>query len=336
MSKILLPTMDYPPQRGGVARYLYSFKQSLGDRLDVLYWKDETPRGLFLLKAIRLAYIKHDSEEILTSHIFPIGTALYLINKLFKTKYIVVLHGMDFDLARRNVLRRFIAFRILKNARIVIANSKALALEIEKFSNRKVETVYPILSEWTQNVQLQCNVVKNGINLLTVGRLVKRKGHYRVIRALVDLPDEVTYTIVGGGPEEDNLRDYIAELGLESRVTIKTEIEDDELAELYRVSDIFVMPTFSTARDREGFGIVYLEAQYMEKPVIASNLPGVDEAVIHGEGGILINTDEELFEAIKQLVENADLRHNLGVMGRMRVNKLFTQENQRKILEKIL
>ena len=102
--KILLPTPDYAPKVGGVARYLLALKQTFPDQVSVLYWpNDSMPHRAALRRALRERSTSFD--EIWTSHVVPIGTALF-INRLFGGKpYTVILHGMDFDLARRNPLR---------------------------------------------------------------------------------------------------------------------------------------------------------------------------------------------------------------------------------------
>jgi len=71
MKRILLPTVDYTPQRGGVARYLQAIKDTLGDQVEILYWQDNPPRGLRLIVEILKA--SRGFDEIWTSHIFPIG-----------------------------------------------------------------------------------------------------------------------------------------------------------------------------------------------------------------------------------------------------------------------
>jgi glycosyltransferase involved in cell wall biosynthesis len=132
------------------------------------------------------------------------------------------------------------------------------------------------------------------------------------------------------------INEAIVASDLGHRVTVKTDVTDDQLPDEYRSADIFVMPTTKTHHDREGFGIVYLEAQMFGLPVIATKQPGVDEAVRDGEGGVLIGDNlEELVAAIQRL-KNQTIRSTLGARGRARVSKQFTREQQMYKLKSVL
>ena len=164
--------------------------------------------------------------------------------------------------------------------------------------------------------------------LLTVSRFVARKGHVKVLEAIKDLPN-VTYKIVGDGPAEEMIERKIIELGLEDRVELLGRLDDQELVEAYQAADVFVMPTTKTKYDREGFGIVYLEAQLFGLPVIATHHPGVDEAVIDRGTGFLIEDQPELIrDTIKKLANDKELRTRMGKAGREFVLGGFTREKQ--------
>ena len=104
-------------------------------------------------------------------------------------------------------------------------------------------------------------------------------------------------------------------------------VSDGKLPELYGSHDVFVMPTTKSVMDREGFGIVYIEAGLFGLPVIATNQPGVDEAVIDGVTGKLIeDTAYSLRSAIVKLVNDRELRLRLGAAGRARVLTEFVPD----------
>jgi phosphatidylinositol alpha-1,6-mannosyltransferase len=171
------------------------------------------------------------------------------------------------------------------------------------------------------------------LHLLTVARLVERKGHLKVLDALAKVPN-ATYHIVGDGPMLGAIQAKVNELGLGDRVTITTNAGDEQLPDIYRAADVFVMPTTKTEHDREGFGIVYLEAQLFGVPVIATRHPGVDEAVHDGEGGILVSdSPQELLAALERLKDQTT-RSKFGARGRASVTHYFTREQQMyKLLE---
>jgi Glycosyl transferases group 1/Glycosyl transferase family 2 len=241
--------------------------------------------------------------------VLPIGTAAMLYRLITGTSYDVLLHGMDFDLARSDKKKHFVMWWVLRFARRVFANSKALSVEVEAFTKRSCDVLYPCVSdEFIEASALIGERSGAGTKLLTVSRLVERKGHRKILEAMVQIPD-VTYTIVGDGAMKRALEEDVKRLGLEDRVTFLQFVSDGKLPELYASHDIFVMPTTKTDTDREGFGIVYLEAGLFGLPVIATRQPGVDEAVIDGETGLLIeDTISALVAAISRLVGDKELR----------------------------
>jgi len=328
MSKILLATLDYPPQRGGVARYLSAITKTFPDVFEVLYWQGSVPRGLALVKELW----KHskDKKEIWLSHIVPVGTAAMILHFFTGKKYTVILHGMDFDLARRSLWRSWLTWLILRMAERVITNSKALAQEVTDFCSVKPLVVYPSVSDEMLDASSHPERSEGShsqLRLLTVARLVKRKGHDIVIEAIKKM-DDIQYTIVGDGPELENLRKLIHHHKLQDVVEIHTNISDKDLAGFFRAADVFIMPTRKTEHDREGFGIVYLEAGLFELPVIAMNHPGVDEAVMNNTTGILIEKEKDLAGAITRLKIETSERKRMGKAGREFVLAGFTRESQ--------
>lgn len=339
MSKVLLPTVDFPPQQGGVARYLGALKESFPDEIQVVYWNTPLSRWEMFREVISFG---RDYSQIWTSHVLPIGTMVYAAKFITKTPYVVFLHGMDFDLARRSRWKCLLTKRILRGARRVVTNSEALAKEVAKFAGiTKPLVVYPtiadqFLKEGQSYDPLKKELRDRGrVRLLTVSRLIQRKGHEKILKAIQQLPN-VEYWIVGEGPHSRTIRMRIKDLGLEDRVRMIGYVSDDQLLDYYKRSDIFVMPTTRTPFDREGFGIVYLEAQLFGLPVIASDHPGVDEAVENRRGGFLVNDVQSLRAAIKQLVDDPELRRKMGMAGREYVLNHFTREGQTQKLKELL
>jgi glycosyltransferase involved in cell wall biosynthesis len=165
----------------------------------------------------------------------------------------------------------------------------------------------------------------SSIVILSVGRLVRRKGFDRIIDQIPRLTADgidVYYLICGTGPMEAELRAQAIRLGVGSRVLFAGYISDEDLAGFYSACEIFALATFfdTKARSIEGFGIVYLEAGLFRKPVIASRSGGVEDAVQDGKTGILVNptSTEEIYIALSQLASNAQLRAELGNNGYQR------------------
>src|SRR5262249_5022389 len=108
--------------------------------------------------------------------------------------------------------------------------------------------------------------------VLTVARLVPRKGHHAAIVAFSKIAEKMPdahYLIVGTGPQESSIRAQIKELKLESRVTLAGFVPSPRLSELYNLCDIMLLANRQERDgDIEGFGIVFLEANAAGKPVI--------------------------------------------------------------------
>jgi len=171
-----------------------------------------------------------------------------------------------------------------------------------------------------------------GKKILTVGRLVQRKGHAFVIRALSTVKKvipNIRYIIVGKGPEEFNLRNLVNKLGLSDTVVFVGEVAQEDLPGYYWGCDLFVMPSYEpTPGDYEGFGIVFLEAAACRKPVIAGITGGQPEAVVDGETGLLVDPLDTLAlpNVLIRLLTDETLAKRLGENGRRRVEREFTWE----------
>jgi phosphatidylinositol alpha-1,6-mannosyltransferase len=171
--------------------------------------------------------------------------------------------------------------------------------------------------------------VHNRPVVLTVGRLVERKGHDIVLHALTRLiakvPD-VAYVVVGSGPNEIRLRQLATKLGLSPYTALFCgSVDAAELPTFYKLCDVFVMPNREVGSDIEGFGIVFLEAGAAGKPVIGGRSGGTSDAVLDGVTGFLVDprSVSAVADAMLMLLENPVLAADLGDAGRRRVLASF-------------
>ena len=165
--------------------------------------------------------------------------------------------------------------------------------------------------------------------LLTVGRLVERKGHDTVIRALAHIqrafPDAV-YLIAGAGPQGTNLRRMAAQLGLPAdAVRLAGLVRQDELASFYALADVFVMPNRVVGTDVEGFGLVFMEAALCGKAAIGGRNGGATDAILDGVTGRLIdpNSTDELAATVIELLSNPKVANRMGLAARERAIRDF-------------
>jgi len=166
--------------------------------------------------------------------------------------------------------------------------------------------------------------------LLTIARLVRRKGIDTVIESLARIAcagPEVEYVVVGDGPDTARLVELSRRLGVAPRVHFVGEVSEQQKAACLHLCDVFVMPSRDLPSEPpEGFGIVYLEANVCGKPVIAARTGGVEDAVEEGVNGILVEPEkpDQVAEAAAHLLTHADAAQALGTQGRQRVLERFT------------
>ena len=159
-----------------------------------------------------------------------------------------------------------------------------------------------------------------------MGRLVHWKGIQNVLAAMKNV-DNANLNIVGDGPYRKDLEDFIKNNHLESKVKMLGKITDqNQKEEIFKNTDIFVFPSI---RKSESFGQVQIQAMQYEIPVINTNLgTGVNYISLHNETGLTVepNNVEQLTDAINKLVQNHELRQQLGKNARNRVKELFDIE----------
>jgi len=168
--------------------------------------------------------------------------------------------------------------------------------------------------------------------LLTIARLVERKGIDSVLRALTEVrravPDAL-YVIVGDGPERERLGALARATAVEDAVRFIGAVSDEELPLWYSLADVFVMPARSEPPDVEGFGIVFLEAGACERPVVALRTGGVPDAVADGVSGLLVTPGDlaELARRLSELLLDPARAAALGRAGRERVVSELNWDN---------
>lgn len=157
--------------------------------------------------------------------------------------------------------------------------------------------------------------------VLSVGRLVPRKGMDRLVEAmplvLRECPD-AHLLVAGEGPLRATLNDLIRTHGLEARVTLLGAVSDQALDDLYALAEIFALPNRDMPDgDTEGFGLVFLEANASGKPVVAGRAGGVTDAVIDGVNGLTVDGTNiaAISAAIVKLLKDPALHQKLAQGG---------------------
>ena len=191
---------------------------------------------------------------------------------------------------------------ILESTVVVIPNGVEVEHESPSSSRSDLES---LLGESLANKHI----------LLTMGRLIKRKGAAWFIReVLPQLPKNTLYVLAGAGPEQRSIEQAIEEKGLENQVKLLGYVSEETKKLLLNTADIFIQPNVPVPGDIEGFGIAVIEATAWGLPVVASNLEGLKDAICDKENGMLVESgNREAFRAaIIELLTQEEERRNLG------------------------
>ncbi len=183
--------------------------------------------------------------------------------------------------------------------------------QVKIFPNT-IDPYFPVSDNFDKNnaIRAKYGFTKNDFVLYTLTRLSARekyKGYDVVIRCLPELRKQygkIKYIVAGKYDEEEKRRidDLITQLNLNDVVKLVGFIEEDEVVPHYRMCDLFVMPS-----QKEGFGIVFIEAMACGTPVIAGNADGSVDALKNGELGMLVNP-ESVEDVTAAIMKNIDSR----------------------------
>ncbi len=146
-----------------------------------------------------------------------------------------------------------------------------------------------------------------------------------VISKLIEEGFNITYDLVGEGPDREQLQFMITELQLNDHVFLHGAKSHDWVLERLTKTDIFFMPSI-----QEGFCNSVIEAQAAGLPCVVTDAEGLSENVENGITGIVVNKfdSNEMLSALKQLIESEELREKLGTAGRERATRKFEIKNQ--------
>ena len=170
------------------------------------------------------------------------------------------------------------------------------------------------------------------VQLLSVGRLEREKGHSLLVEAmgrLATCPPRVEAELVGDGSLRDRLVRRVAELGISDRVHFAGSVGQDSIRSHYHRADIFCLPSLG-----EGIPVVLMEAMATGLPVVAPRIMGIPELVEDGVSGLLVapGRPEELATAIEKLASDPALRARLGEAGRRKVRTDYDIERSADLL----
>lgn len=246
-------------------------------------------------------------DAIDAHYFFPDGVAAVRLGRRFGRPVVVTARGSDISLFPRFRIPRRLIRHALGAADAAVAVSAALKEAMVALGTAPGRVT--VLRNGVDTA-LFCPAADRAADraalglarptLLSVGLLIERKGHHRVIEALRLLPD-CDLMIVGEGPERARLAALAARLGLSARVRLLGARPHAELAPIYAAADLLVL-----ASSREGWANVLLEAMACGTPVVASPIWGNPEVVQSREAGLIAreNTAEAIAASVRDLLAN--------------------------------
>jgi phosphatidylinositol alpha-1,6-mannosyltransferase len=358
--RLLFVTQDFPPDVGGIQTYSWEVARRLAAQVEAL--EVMAPRRPDAESVDRTAPFPVTRVPG-RSDLLPLSLLPFLPFRARSMQADVAFHAQWQTVGASVLSRAVFGWphRIVcaAHGRELLFNpappSSGLDTEYERlrhFLLRQVDTVLPV-SHYTAELlydrgvpSSRVHVVPNGTDperfrpqdgtpvrerlglsdqplLLTVGRLVPRKGIDTVLRALPTIAErcpDVAYVVAGSGPDRSRLEELADQLGVRDRVRFVGDVDHDRLPLYYSAADLFVMPAREDPPDVEGFGLVFLEANACGTPVIGARSGGIPDAIRDGETGLLVppNDPEAFADAAVRVLTDLDLAETLGRQGRHR------------------
>jgi colanic acid/amylovoran biosynthesis glycosyltransferase len=280
-----------------------------------------TPHTLKRRKVYDIAHCHFGQNGIL-------ALALRELDLLHARRIITTFHGHDVyvDVPRfSSKLRRL----LFENGNAFTVNSSYTLDNVIALGGRKQDICKLPVGLDVDKFEFQPSVRNSGepVRILTVGRLVEKKGIEYAIRAIAQLKDDfdVMYRIVGGGPLRKQLEQLVGQLGIADDVTFLGALPQAAVREQYQWAHLFTLPSVTASDgDREGQGLVLQEAQVCGLPVVTTRHNGLPDGVKEGESAILVpeRDTDALANALQTLVRQESSWPEMGRAGRT-----FVEEN---------
>ncbi len=306
-----------------------------------VWWLRPESLGMYLKmfgKSLWLA-LRHRFEVVHGARALPEGLVAWAVARLLGRPVVIYCHGEELTTWGQGRKFRTMLW-VFHHADANIANSEYTLEEMVRLGvpRESITLLYPGVDTERFRPGLPGDDLKASIGLvpgqrmiLSVGRLVRRKGFDMVIRSLPELIRQgldVRYALIGIGPDHDYLARLADELGVADRIHLLGHVAPEDLPRWYNACDVFVMANREIDGDTEGFGMVFLEAAACAKPAIAGDAGGTDAAVVDGVTGYRVDgtRPEVVAEALARLLVDPEQADRLGQAGFRRACDEFSWE----------
>jgi phosphatidylinositol alpha-1,6-mannosyltransferase len=351
---IVIPTIDYPPIEGGIGTLTLELSRELatlghdvtviapriGDRIA----EDKSePVSVVRFRGYGLGWLRffplliaarphlRNADIILGINVAYGG----IIGLLSRKPYLVFAYAYEFLKFRdtrwvANLLRR-----VYRNATGIVAISQYTREQLMAFGapEDRINICYPgatlpesVPDDAVRTIRRR-QVLGDGPIILSVGRLIARKNQIALIEAMPAIlkrHPEAMLVLAGRGPMLSPIARRAGELGIRDHVALPGKVSDGELDALYEATTVFALPCKDEGDGHvEGFGLVFVEAGAHGKPVVAGRGGGVEDAVVDGETGLLVDPDDgdAIAEALLRFLDDSEFAARVGAAGRARVER---------------
>ena len=353
--KILLVTNDLGPRAGGIETFILGLLDQLDGSQIVIYTASQKDSEVFdeqlsmrtgveiirdknsilipspwVNRRVCAVMREYQSEIIWFGAAMPLAWMSALLKRSGAKRIIAITHGHEVWWAKLPPFRYVFArstrsidvltylgeFTRQAMAKIVHFNCQMVQIA----PGISVDHFFP--AEKPPDLQEQLQLQGKQV-LLSVGRLVHRKGQDKLLQALPDIllkhPDAVL-VIVGVGPRQRRLDQLVKLYELADHVRFVGRVKYDSLPQYFRLADLFVMPSRSRffGLEVEGLGIVYLEASASGIAVLAGASGGAPDAVLNGKTGLIIDGRkvQKIASVVIELLDHPNRLAQFGAAGR--------------------
>jgi phosphatidyl-myo-inositol dimannoside synthase len=355
-SPVLFVTNDFGPRAGGIETFViglierrpfgqtivYTSAQAGSEEYDKA-WKSDfgvtviRDRAKILLPTPRVArnvarIIKESDIQVAAfGAAAPLGLLSASMKRAGVQKTVALTHGHEVWWAKVfpfNLALRKIGTTVDSLTYLGEFTQRAIARSLSKTAAQKMVKIAPGIDvdhfSPQDSSQLRRELhLENKRVIVSVGRLVHRKGQDHLIQALPEILESVPdahILMVGQGPYLSHLKKLVEDLNVVDHVSFIGRIQYAQLPQYICAGDVFAMPSRSRffGLEVEGLGIVYLEASACGLPVIAGSSGGAPDAVLEGVTGIVVDgeNNNEIAAAAIKLLNDVDAAKAMGLAGR--------------------
>ena len=356
-SKILCITNDFGPRAGGIETFVIGLIERLPKHSVIVYtssqegsapfdtrWREEfgveviRDRRQILLPTFRVgrSVQKLARERAITRVFFgaaaPLGLLSHGLRKVGVKKIVALTHGHEVWWAKLwpfNRLMRRIGTGVDHLTYLGNFTRSAISKALSEKAKDSMVKIAPGIdtnhfAPQSESAQLKTELgLAEKKVLVSVGRLVHRKGQDILVEALPLILEEIPdahLMFVGEGPRKKFMQQRAEKLGISSHITFIGRIHYQDLPKYICVGDIFAMPSRSrlAGLEVEGLGIVYLEASACGLPVLGGLSGGAPDAVLDGQTGLVVDgtSPQAVARAAVHLLHNEAVAIELGMRGR--------------------